>query len=397
MADLLVTGLLLAIGGALLMATWLTERRNFFDDVVAPMTSVYLLPSMGMLVALRRRAVDLSVWVVAGCGGLVTAALIRAGLAPLWSMAGGVLAGALLGLTNGLLTVISRLPAPLVTFITALTAMWACQALYPQRAGEVASTTWQGWYISMESVVRPASDTVTDQPDAPSQAVEEQAAGTERLSLPLTITRMFLAACAYSAALLTMVGTGRLKRVKAWISPAGSLVVALCASGALAAAGGVLWLLEHSIAPVPSRPIGDLRVLAAPLMAGALLLRGPGRSLLAAVYLPPALLVATVWRQEGWYLLLRGYAVHVLLLAAVVLVSQKALARGLVSAGLARCLASIGGGSCIAGLLIWCISSASMPENYRSLLHYAGLVLIVAGALVVLAERVISLKRAHTP
>ena len=60
----------------------------------------------------------------------------------------------------------------------------------------------------------------------------------------------------------------------------------------------------------------------AAVLAGAVLLQGPRRTWLAGVFLPPAMLLATAWRQSGWGLEYQGYSLQLLpMLAAVLLVS----------------------------------------------------------------------------
>ncbi|MCK4276948.1 MAG: hypothetical protein KAX78_10570, partial [Phycisphaerae bacterium] len=106
--DLLGVGLLIALG-AILLPVWgigpdalrgiwgEQGQRDLFNEAMRgasdQMASIYLLMSLGFLLALRCGAIDLSVWVVAGLGGLVTAGLINVGVWPVLAMAGGAAAG----------------------------------------------------------------------------------------------------------------------------------------------------------------------------------------------------------------------------------------------------------------------------------------------------------------
>ena len=124
---------------------------------------------------------------------------------------------------------------------------------------------------------------------------------------------------------------------------------------ALAAAGGVLWLLDNDRATVPSRPIGDLRVPVAALLAGAWLLKGPHRTLLAGICLPPALMLATAWQQSGWGLEHQGYSLQLLLLlaGAVLMALGRRAAEGTHRRGWHWAAAFIAGG----GVAVLCASN----------------------------------------
>jgi hypothetical protein len=151
------------------------------------------------------------------------------------------------------------------------------------------------------------------------------------------MTRMLLVILFYGATMLTMLATSSRHILSAGTPPSGPIraglggatywmerafdvrtqrTLALIVGGALAAAGGVLWLMDNDRATVPTWPIGDLRIPAAAMLAGALLLKGPRRTLLAGMCLPPAFMLATAWRQTGWGLECQGYSLQLLLLVA---------------------------------------------------------------------------------
>lgn len=85
--------------------------------------------------------------------------------------------------------------------------------------------------------------------------------------------------------------------------------------------------MEAPATPIPSWPIGDYRPLAACMLAGPLLLACRGRTLLAVIYLPASLLLATAWRQLSWDLAREGVAWQLLVLVGQVAVFQLAVRR----------------------------------------------------------------------
>ncbi|HAU36877.1 MAG TPA: hypothetical protein DCX07_04085, partial [Phycisphaerales bacterium] len=82
---------LLAALSAVLLPTWQADGDFYRSNVVGVMLSPCLPAALGMLLALRCGAIDLSVWGVMGVGGLVAAGLIRAGVpaAMAFAAAGG--------------------------------------------------------------------------------------------------------------------------------------------------------------------------------------------------------------------------------------------------------------------------------------------------------------------
>jgi FtsH-binding integral membrane protein len=106
------------------------------------------------------------------------------------------------------------------------------------------------------------------------------------------------------------------------------LFVSLVASGLLSAAGGVIGLIEYGQAPVPCRPVGDLVIPAAALLAGGLYLAGPKRTLLVCLLLPASLAVASAWRQDVLSLrsdYLPGFPLQVGVLIVMVAMSRYAM------------------------------------------------------------------------
>lgn len=277
--------------------------------ITQPMASVYLLPALGCMLAIRRGAVDLSVWLSMGLGGLVAAWLIgpvtggQPGPAPgaptAVALLAGVLAGAAVGGVNAALVAGLRWPSPVATFAVALVGVGALCLAPADEAVRVPTHAFVGWIVD---------------------------------DLPLFVSRMLLVAVIYAVVMLILLGADARERARGRLDRRFALAVALIASGALAAAGGALWLIEHGSAPVPRRPIGDLRIPAAALLAGAAVLGGRGRTMLTGAALPLALLVVGVWRLGVSHLPAGGYELQVAALAVMLVgtaVAMRRAAKGL--------------------------------------------------------------------
>jgi len=128
-------------------------------------------------------------------------------------------------------------------------------------------------------------------------------------------------------AALVYAGPMGLGRRLAW-SPRRRLAAALCASSALAACGGVVWLLATHRTPVPHRLVDDLRIPAAAILAGGMYLAGPNRSLLAVALLPMAVVVAALWTEQFAPLEVGGWWFQAAVPAAVAQVAFVAADRG---------------------------------------------------------------------
>ena len=278
------------------------QAGDGFSRMLGQLTSFYLLPAMGFWLTLRRGAVDLSVWAVAGLGGLLAAILINAGVPVAGAFALAVGAGLAVGAVNGLVAARTRLSSPAFTLIVAAIIVAGAGYLSPRRVVRVPDHTF--------GAVMPASE-----PDPGDNATHR---ATPLSSQKL---RMLLVAIVYSATMVVLLSWGILSRRRHWTEPdrVGTFA-AMAGSGALAAAGGVLWLLDHGSTPLPTRLIGDLRIPAAAILAGGILWLGHGRTLQSGLFLPVSILLATAWRQEVTALTtLRssGYAVQLLLLTAM--------------------------------------------------------------------------------
>jgi ribose/xylose/arabinose/galactoside ABC-type transport system permease subunit len=287
--DVLSVALLLILA-AVLIPAWDIGPANFQHTVVGNMASFLLLPTLGFLLALRCGAIDLSVWVNAGLGGVVAAVLIARGVsAPLAFAAGGGV-GLAAGCLNGLLVAGAGIPSVAATLAVAAGTVWALGAVLPARSVAIPDLTFEGWLAGHPSPMLAAR--------------------------VLTVAVLYLGALALVMVLDVAVWRGVQfgRRV--------SVFAALAASGALSALGGACWLIDSGRAPVPTRVVDDLRVPAAAVLAGALFLGRRGREVLAAMSLPAALLLATIWRQEAWSLPApgHGYALQLLVLAGMTVV-----------------------------------------------------------------------------
>jgi len=345
---------------------------------------------MGFLLALRCGAIDLSVWISAAVGGVVAAALMNGGLAVGPAFLAGIAAGGLLGAVNGALVALVRLPSVIVTLVSALVAMWGLQAAFEARAVAAPSGAFENWHLT-EIVAAESLDNGEGQ-GGPSEPAGPTPA-TETITLPLIQTRMLLVVAAYGFTMLVMLGGNVAARRNRRLGRRASLLAAMCASGALAAAGGAFWLLDHGAAPVPTRPVGDLRIPAAVILAGAAFFTGQGRTLLAGLCLPAAMLVTTIWRQEVCNLQVHGYAVQVILLAGMTFVVHRGMVRSLWGGRAAQPLAAAGTVLAVAGLLVFAGAAAAEYYAARRLLHAAGGAAWLAGALVIVVAGVLARSR----
>ena len=312
------------------------QAADVYGRMLAQLASFYLLPAMGFWLALRRGAVDLSVWAVAGLGGLLAAMLINAGLPVAGAFALAVLAGLAVGTVNGLVAAWTRFSSPAFTLIVAAVIVAGAGLLVPQRFVRVPDETF-------------GSPLDPDVADAWADSGKD-AGGSANRPLSSEELRMALVAVAYSAVMVVLLswGIASSRRRRPSPDPVG-VFAAMAASGALAAAAGAFWLVDHGSAPVPTRLIGDLRIPAAAILAGGILWVGNGRTLLSGLFLPVSVLLVTSWRQEvtalAW-LRSSGYALQLILLIGMMLSAHLAFlgvirARGPRRTGAGVCLAMI--------------------------------------------------------
>ncbi len=279
---------LLIVLTALMIPPWAESGTEYVPDFLGQMFNPWLLPALGLLWVVRCGGLDLSVWIGFGLGSVVAGSIANAGGNPALVLAGVIAAGLVLGSVNAAAVVAGRLPTWGATGITAVVGLSVVARLaggLPARLEGASLLSWSG-------------------PTGP----------------------LFLAGAAYIIALLSAVLGWRLW-TRAALSDRAALAAALAGSGVLSAMGGLCWVAKSGQLPRQLFLIEDLRVVAAVALAGAVALRGPGRGLLTAVLLPPAMLLATIWRQWVWDVAAVGFAVNLLVLTGTVLGAQWAIAQ----------------------------------------------------------------------
>jgi len=358
--DVAGVGFMLALG-AVLAPAWDVGQQRYLTDVVGQMASFYLLVSLGFLLVLRCGGVDLSIWTLAGVGGVVAAAMIQAGIpaAPAFVVAACI--GAAAGAFNAVLTVGLRLPSPVVTLVTAWILWWALRAVGGTADHALSPSSMSYWGLW------PA--------------------------FPPLVTRMLFVVGAYAVVMSVLMAAETSRTTRDRITSRGRLFWALCASGALASVAGASWLIDHNVAPVPSRPIGDLRIVVAAILAGGAFFGGRRRTILAGLCLPGALLLTTIWRQEVGILPLAGYQLQVPLLGGMCIVVQVAMAGAITSRRPERTVAVTGAALAVLGVLLVARSACLEGLAGRRVSHLAGLATWLAGGCATVIARVLAHRR----
>ncbi len=210
-------------------------------------------------------------------------------------------------------------------------------------------------------------------------------------------TRMVLVAGIYSVVMIVVLAGETLSRHST--APARrrwKLFGSLAASGALAAAGGVLWLIDHNRAPVPTRIIGDLRIPAAAILAGSAVLTGHGRGLLVCICLPLSLLLASIWRKEVLPIGgLQEYAVatQMLVMMVMILTVHAGFRRGRTCRGRRQLVFFL----CLAGAILG-LALVACQANWQSycakrMFHLPGVILFLVSAAAMLVVYLQSKRR----
>lgn len=346
--------ILLLAGLAVSMLAGRGRDETLWASLVDQSTSVYLLPALGFLLALRCGAIDLSVWVCAGLAGVVAASLINSGLGAGLAFGAGIAVGFALGAVNAVFVAALRLPSVAVTLATAWLLMWGVQSAAGARGITVPFDVFSRW--------------------------------ADALDLPQSQVRRLTVGTVYVAVLSALLCSGRLGRR---LGSSSRLLtgIALCASGVLAAAGGLCWLLDHARAPVPTRLVDDLRIPVAAALAGGAFLSGTGRTVLAAVYLPVALVLATLWRQEVWQFEASGYWLQLLLLVGMVIVSQMAAGEAMAARRPGRGMAIAAAALTAVGIVTLGGSSGIDSRFALTVFRLAGMAAWLAGAVLLVIAR----------
>jgi len=353
----------------------LSDFGDMIDHFSRRLLSNWLLPAMGFMLALRCGAVDLSIWAVAGLGGLVSAALFGAGFGAWTSISGGIVAGAGCGAINGALVARLRIPGPIVTGVMSLALILTLRTIYPGREVVLETGALDGLLGGFQFL-----------------------AGYLGLpSFTLQSASSFLVFALYALTMIVILNGEIVERNREQrFSERRRLFASLTASGALAAAGGALWLVEHGAAPVPARPFDDLMIPAAALLAGGLYLAGSGRTLLVGVLLPLALAAVSGWRQEVLSLrsdYLVGYQLQVIVLVVMVSSARYAMTCATMA------LRWRGGALALAwfsslGIGVFATSVWAESAGARMLFHVSGGCLWLGGALGAIVIRLAWTQRA---
>ncbi len=335
------------------------NRAYYLSKVPGQVASFHLLLALGFALALRCGAVDLSVWAVAGAGGVVAAKLMNSGMSAPASFAVVVAAGAAVGAINALAVSGARMPSAAVTLAAAI-------------ALTVGVRAWVGT-------------------EAVAIAPERFAAFRDLLpDPPLLLGRMLIVAAAWSAVMIVLMVADSARAATARIGRRAELLAAMAVSGALSALGGACWLIDHSAAPAIHSSVGDLRVPAAVLLAGGALLAGRGRTMIVGLLLLPAVLLATIWRQEVLLLTVGGLAVQSVILICMIVVVQVAIVTATRQWGALAAAALV---LTVGGVALLAASARVQGPTGRTAFHLAALAIWLAGAALLLARRYFHARR----
>jgi len=120
-------------------------------ETIARQTTIVGTAALGMTLVIIAGGIDLSAGSVIALSTVVIAALLQAGIDPLWAAVGGVGAGAACGLVNGLL--ITRLRV--VPFIVTLGTMLVVRGMAKGLAHEQKIDAPLTWLIDLLATLRP--------------------------------------------------------------------------------------------------------------------------------------------------------------------------------------------------------------------------------------------------
>ena len=145
-----LAGLLLVYGFfALAGPESFSSVRNL--ETIARQTTIVGIASLGMTLVIVSGGIDLSVGSIVALSTVVIAALLQGGVDPLWAALGGVGAGAVCGLVNGML--IGRLR--MVPFIVTLGTLLVVRGLAKGMAHEQKIDAPLTWLIDLLAMLRP--------------------------------------------------------------------------------------------------------------------------------------------------------------------------------------------------------------------------------------------------
>ena len=330
MAEVVWLSMLLLLLVLLVGGQGMSGSDRYFYDAIGQMTNYFMPAALAMLMAMRCGVIDLSVWMSWSAGSVVAACILHAALSgqgegevhagywPVLAFAAAAAVGVAIGGLNAMLVRVPKVPAVAATAITALAVWLVLQVAAPAGRIDVRPGAFDAWHVSISQATPQTAS--PDDPNAEPPPL--------KAALPLAITRMLFSAILFAAVMTTLlVAYSHLGHQKE-IDVRGlrhARTAALVSGGFVSALGGALWLLENSHATVPRLPVHDLRIPAAAVLAGGVLLAGRGRTMLAAVCLPIAMLLATQWYVLGWDLNTHGMALHPLVLLAMAILASLSL------------------------------------------------------------------------
>ncbi len=335
-------------------------------DVVGQMFSFYLLLSLGFLLALRCGAIDLSVWMTAGMGGLAAGYYMSSGGGVNAGFLAAAAVGLLIGVMNFVLVRLARVPSIIVTGAVAVAGAVACR--YFTELREIA--------INQE-VINPWLEGV---------GLQGYAGLADTVLVSWVYGAVVIGLLLYAGCIMHRRG----KEFGDEMRLGGGFVV----SGLLCGLAGAIWITKYSAVPVPTMPIGDLRVPAAAILAGGVFLASPGRIFLSVLSLPVALLLATVWRQDVWHVQAGGFELQMLILAGMLAFVQITVGKAAdnYSGGGKIFLDKFGAasfGATFGGVLVVAAAAHASKPGTARIFHVAGAGLFLTGAAAMLLSRAI--------
>lgn len=349
--DLAVLIPLVLLAAVLLPVLLLSDWSDFdWSDLDYPrrlIMSPSMLLAVAMLVALRAGAVDLSVWLVADLAGVLTAWMVLRGHPPEAALLTALAAGAVVGVVNAMLVTRLRVASPAATLAVAIVIMLVLRPAFGE--GELRLPPTDG-----SSALLPYDATV------------------------------FVAAMVYVLVLASVTVAAMARLGRRLTKPRG-LFCAMCASGVIAAAGGICRLIDTSAASVATMPIGELRIPTAAVLAGGAMLAGTRRGTMSLLCLLPAMLVTTVWLLETppWWV--RGYYLHVAGLIVLAVGVQVLLKRAFETPGV---ILRVSAFTAVAGMTLIAVSGRTNSHPMETALAIAGWALFIQAVIIAIIKRI---------
>ena len=301
--------LLLVCLAVLLLPGWRMQGNDSILETISLLTSTMMPASLGFLLVLRCRAVDMSIWISMGAAGMAAAGVLVAGgdnPSPALALLAALVVGGTIGLVKALLIRYTKISPWLGTLVVAA-LIWAAMNFtgLPKQI-MLAENMFDPWVTKVTHVWGKFIGKDV-----------RQSYG------PLLTLRMLLVVGAWAIVMLAMLFSDMTVVRRGRILTARSrLFMSLIVSGMLSGFSGFCWMMEAGQTPLPTRLVDDLVIPAAALMSGAMFLRGRGRTMLAAICLPMAMLVTTLWRQLVWPTQVLGFSRQMFLLVAMLLEVQ---------------------------------------------------------------------------